>query len=192
MAKIAIKKLLDSDSPEERTSKANSNFMNLFNLLTDFAGLDSQVNRTSRTTTRSLVAMARLVDEMAGRFSGFSDGQTIAQFIASKVGVDHVASRVKHQTRDAWIVTWASGKVEVYGTIVKDGGGNSVYQLPSITDFKSDATYDKAYVNACNGDATVQSGTVIGASVKKDGTVYAEWRSAVSGNARVNFHYILW
>lgn len=105
---------------------------------------------------------------------------------------DWVVSRVAHESRDAIVTTWASGRVEVNGTITKNhSGSTSQDQLPSITEFKADATYNKSVVTACNGDYTAKQFFVTGCGIKQDGSVFCGISPAYTGGARINYRYDL-
>lgn len=105
---------------------------------------------------------------------------------------DWPISRVQHSSRDAIVTTWASGRVEVNGTITKNhSGSTSQDQLPSITEFKADATYNKSVVTACNGDYTAKQFFVTGCGIKQDGSVYCGISPAYTGSARLNYYYDL-
>lgn len=118
-----------------------------------------------------------------------SDGGTT---LAVNVDGDWVVSRVQHSSRDAIVTTWASGRVEVNGTITKNhSGSTSQDQLPSITEFKADATYNKSLAAACNGDFTAKQFFVTGCGIRQDGSVFCGISTAYTGAARINYYYDL-
>lgn len=196
MPKPVIKKLLDGDSVEERTSKANSNFMNLFSILSDFTGLDSQVNKTNKTTTRSLISLFNLIETINARFRGMEDDETIAQFVEGSIPMepaDKIVSYKRHATRDAMVATYSSGKVEVFGSMTDSSTtSRPTIQMPSILEFKSDAVHSRSVVYSCNGDNNAHPGIINGTRVSASGNVYAVWDSSFTGTCRINYHYILW
>lgn len=125
-------------------------------------------------------------------------GTTVAtqggtQILTGGTVADFIVSRERHSFRDAIVTTWASGRVQVEGTIEKNHRtSESRDQLPSITDFKQDATYSKSIVLCCNGDYTIRPIFISGAgAVDHSGAVFCEWRQAYSGNARINYYYDL-